>query len=267
MESLRSYFEAAITQSPAFVCAYSCRERRYTDAFKIFASYTDQKTSAIQRLREIASGLSRRKLLVDVGAGTGIITAELSKLFDATIAIEPNKFSAEEIPSRCERVLVLREELFSITDALKADMVICSHVMFHISEDRWLKAATQMSDWLVKGGELCLLLQAPETDCRRLLDSFGLALPDLRMLLSNLNSNEKWRSKYQTSIETISSVVKAPHLSIATQIAEFMCNESSDFAYLPADALEWFVQAEFSQSTGHGFAFTCDQDLVRIKNL
>lgn len=235
----------------------------YVEAFHTFSSCTDQKISAIRRLRKIALGLPNRGLLVDVGAGNGLVTSALADLFSDVVAIEPNPLFADELARSCPKASVLRSTLFEVRDILAADLVICSHVFFHIPEDLWVDSIKNMVNWLRPGGEVGILLQAPATDCRRLLKTFSISLPNLRHAGQLLQAISMGR--VEASIETIPASVNAPDLATATEVSEFMCNESATFDDIFVGDLQYYVDDRCKLPSGR-FGFSCDQDLLRIQN-
>ncbi|MBV8056709.1 MAG: hypothetical protein JO071_15880, partial [Deltaproteobacteria bacterium] len=80
---------------------YAHDQPEYARAFATFLAHTDQKVKAIAWLTALVNGLRSHHLFVDAGAGDGSTTAALAKLFERTIAIEPNRVLRAELARRC----------------------------------------------------------------------------------------------------------------------------------------------------------------------
>lgn len=98
----------------------------------------------------IFAELPGRKLAVDLGAGTGLVSAVLVERFDRVIAVEPDAEMAEELREAAPRVehLAARAEQAELPRA-SADLVCCANA-FH-----WMdgpKVTGVVQSWLGHGG-------------------------------------------------------------------------------------------------------------------
>src|SRR5207244_650860 len=88
-------------KKPRYVRAFVSNTPEYHQAFKTFLDHTDQKDKALAWLSRQIGRLRRRRVLIDVGAGNGKLTAWLLPRFCQTIAIEPNSSLVEELRLAC----------------------------------------------------------------------------------------------------------------------------------------------------------------------
>src|SRR5690349_9403824 len=86
---------------------FNSASKEYHAAFKTFLACTDQKEKAMAHLEHELTKLPRRTTFVDVGAGTGKLTAHFAPKFKATIAIEPNPSLISELRTNCPDVTIL----------------------------------------------------------------------------------------------------------------------------------------------------------------
>lgn len=228
--------------------------RPYERAFATFLAHTDQKDRALARLTDIVAGLPNRRVLVDAGAGTGLTTGALAARFGRTIAIEPSPHLPEALQREHPQVTVLPELILDADPGAEADLVLCSHVLYYIPQERWPEHVTRMTSWLAPGGEAVIILQNPGSDCMRMLHHFTGRLPDLRPLVGIRPGWPSW-------IETVPSMIAANDLDTATTIAEFILNLGPLTPPPPLSDLRAYLR----DSTGGTYRLTCTQDFLRIR--
>jgi Methyltransferase domain len=257
--------EASFGRAPVvyLVDHYAAVEPAYALSYRTFLTTTDQKRTAASALQARVSQLKQRRLLVDVGAGDGIITGELMQWFDKTILIEPNPAFQESLKKSCIAAELWGAGLFDVPVLVGADMVVCSHVLFHIPDLLWISAICKMLSWLAPSGLLVVLLQAPETEYRELLEYFGCRLGNLRTLARALHS--VFGNSASIEFESIRSQTCTRNLGIAYEVAQFMINESEDFYLVTRDDLESFLKVRFKRGGTH-YRLSCDQDILTIRN-
>lgn len=130
--------------------------------------------------------LSPRKTLIDVGAGTGRHATPLAERLEWVTAVEPSEGMRSHIPARDNMTVVA--STWEDAEVAPADLVICSHVMYGVSEP--LPFVQKMQDAALER----VFVMMRETDLphpaaeirRRLAGEAGPRLPrfsDLFMLL------------------------------------------------------------------------------------
>src|SRR5271166_2318090 len=127
---------------------YAHDQPEYARAFETFVTPTDQKTKAIGWLTGWVNGLRSHGLFVDAGAGEGSMTAALAKLFDRTIAIEPNSALRAELARRCPEAEIVEAPIGEARIASSADFVLCSHVLYYIPQNDWTDTLERLTSWL-----------------------------------------------------------------------------------------------------------------------
>ena len=81
---------------------------------------------------------NKRANFLDIGPGSGAQTEELAPLFASTDVIEPNKDQSENLAG-----FNARYECFELAelDKDKYDLILCSHVYYHIPTNLWEKVS------------------------------------------------------------------------------------------------------------------------------
>jgi len=252
------------TGSPGkWVSVFSSASREYHKAFSTFLACTDQKEKAMAHLDQEIEKLPRRTTFVDLGAGTGKLTAHFARVFKNIIAIEPNPSLISELRKNCPGVLIIEKSLDDAQVEQAADFVLCSHVFYYLPNSAWLRSLQKMTSWLAVDGVLAVALQNANTDCMRMLDHFLGQRFDLANLASEFSSSGN--NQVSVSMTTVPAKIKTDSFENAYTIAEFMLN----LLPLPnpplARALEQYVQEHFHSS--EGYEFSCHQDFLWIKRL
>jgi hypothetical protein len=116
---------------------YAHDQPEYARAFGTFLRHTDQKAKAIGWLTDFLDGLRSRGLFVDAGAGEGSTTEPLARLFNQTIAIEPNDALRVELARRCPQAVIVGVPISEALITSPADFVLCSHVLYYIPQNDW----------------------------------------------------------------------------------------------------------------------------------
>ncbi|MFF2744248.1 class I SAM-dependent methyltransferase [Kitasatospora sp. NPDC058048] len=236
----------------------------YRRAFELFLAGTDEKPITHDRLSEIVATLPHRRVLLDLGAGDGRTTAYLSRSFDRTIAVEPSAAMREKLAEACPDALVLPDPLDRAAPPERADLVHLSHVLYYVPEADWLRTLNRALDWTAPGGTLLVVLQNPESPCMRMAAHFTGARYDLRPLADRLR---ELHPEHGYALETLDLHYRAPDLTVAVDVAEFMVNVA-DLATLDPrpsrTALAAYVQDHFALPAG-GFAIGHTQDMLIIR--
>ena len=241
------------------VASFASSERRYQSAFEIFLRCTDQKLKAMHFLDEHVAKLSKRDVFIDVGAGTGALTAHLAKEFRVSTAIEPNQSLVSELRMSCPGVTVLPVGVESATVECKADFILCSHVLYYIPRESWVPNLERMSNWLHADGILAVALQNPETDCMKMVCRFTGGRFELRAACEDFAARNR---QFTTLIITVPATIRTSCIDEACAIAEFVLNVLPMPSPPRMDEVRSYVQKNFCRRDH--FEFSCDQDFLLI---
>lgn len=247
---------------PERVNVYDSQANGYHQVFQVFLDHTDQKLRTQQWLNQLIKTLPSRHVFIDAGAGNGKVTAWFIDSFDQTIAIEPNESLRAELKKNCPRIEAIPERILDARITISGDFVLCSHVLYHISDTEWMRVLERLTSWLSPDGVLVVVLQHHTSDGMQMLQHFLGQSFDLTEL-ARIFQCEKGDC-YEVAIETVPAHVATSDFNAAYTIAEFMLN-SLPMPNPPArDDLEAYVRRYFTCPDG-GFRFSCDQDFLLIQ--
>ena len=242
---------------------YDSSSADYHAAFSTFLSCTDQKEKAMAFLDNEVKLLPGKGTFIDVGAGTGKLTAHFAPSFRHTVAIEPNPLLVSELRTNCPGVTILQKNLNKAAVEQRADFVLCSHVFYYLPLNLWLQSLDQMAGWLAMGGVLEIALQNRDTDCMKMLNHFLNQRFDLAGLAAQFANRAG--QLFAVSLMTVPATIRTASLQEACCVAEFMLN----LLPMPAPPLMKdvvsYVQRWFLHSGS--FEFSCDQDFLRVQRL
>lgn len=241
---------------------YDSQTSDYHKAFQVFLDHTDQKAQMQQWLYRLVEALPSRRVFIDAGAGNGAATAWFADTFDRTIALEPNASLRAELRSNCPQAEVFPEKIMDAELAALGDLVLCSHLLYHINESEWTANLERLASWLSADGTLVVVLQHHASECMQMLRHFfgrSFDLSSLAKAFQDQNGN-----RYELTLETVPAHIATPDFDAAYTIAEFMLNDLPKLIPPTRSDLEEYVRARFACPTG-GFRFSCDQDFLTIR--
>ncbi|GHA45566.1 hypothetical protein GCM10010329_80270 [Streptomyces spiroverticillatus] len=236
----------------------------YDRAFRTLLTHAAGKNSGGAHLASTVAALPRRAVFVDAGAGTGRSTAALADSFERITAIEPNPHLRDRLARACPQARVLAESIATAQVDERADLVLCSHVLYHVDPGQWLSTVQRLASWTARGGQTVVVLQNPEGDCMRMLRHFSGYRYDLRSLPAPFTAadlHHEWR----TSLTTVPGTVETPDLDSALTIARFLLND----APLPTppprlDELADYLD-QHHRTPGGRYLLTCPQDYLHLE--
>jgi hypothetical protein len=247
---------------PQWVNVYDSQTSEFHQAFQVFLDHTDEKVKTQQWLNRLVRRLPSRRVFIDVGAGNGKITSWFIDSFDRTIAIEPNESLRAELKKNCPQIEVLPERILDAKITASGDLVLCSHVLYHIDDAEWMVNLERLASWLSLDGVLVVILQHCESDCMQMLQHFFGRRFDLNSLARTFQGEKG--DRYEVTIETVPAHVTTLDFDSAYTVAELMLN-ALPMSNPPARSdLEEYVRRCFTCQAG-GFRFSCDQDFLQIR--
>ncbi len=240
---------------------YAHDQPEYARAFETFLSHTDQKNKTIEWLTGLVNGLSSHGLFVDAGAGDGSTTAALSKLFDRTVAIEPNSALRVELKRRCPEAEIVKAPIGDAAVTSPADFVLCSHVLYYIPQSDWTETLERLTSWLGADGAAVVLLGNPNADVIALpRDFFGKSI-DLAPAVQEFKARH---NDFETLTQTLKCEVVVDDLESACTLARFFLSDYPDWGdNVTSRRVEEYVRTHFTHS--RGYRLSCDQDALLLR--
>lgn len=137
----------------------------YSRQFALFVNSTDEKKQQIETILGILRRLKRKEDFLDVGAGSGEITAAVSEWFGRTTVIEPSADQVRRLSRRFPGFRIFPDTVdgADLGDE-KFDLVLCSHVLYYIPEARWGSVVDGLFFRLREEGKMVVALQSSEGD-------------------------------------------------------------------------------------------------------
>ncbi|NOK32929.1 class I SAM-dependent methyltransferase [Corallococcus exercitus] len=132
--------------------------QEYATAFRLLAASATHPQNIHQIVTErLLPGLPVRPTLLDVGAGAGSVAERLAPLFDSLTLLEPNPEQSARFRHEKAKVLPVSLEGFDSQD--RYDLVVCSHVMYHVPVSEWGGFIDRLLGFVRPGGT-CLMVMA-----------------------------------------------------------------------------------------------------------
>lgn len=130
----------------------------YATAFRILAA-SARHPEYLGRIVEdrLLSRLPKQPTLLDVGAGSGKVAERLAPHFGALTLLEPNPNQIAGL--KLDKATVHVEPLERFHSTEKYDVVLCSHVLYHVPLSDWAGFIDRMLTFVRPGG-YCLLVMA-----------------------------------------------------------------------------------------------------------
>ncbi len=141
-------------------------EMEEDDEFKrqleLFVKSSTEKGIELVKIGEIIAGLTGRRSFLDIGAGGGELTIPVSLSFEKTTVVETNEQQTRYLQRRCPHFRIIRDSWEDVDlGSEQFDLILCSHVLYYITEDRWVTIIEKMYAHLAKGGCMAIVIQSP----------------------------------------------------------------------------------------------------------
>ncbi|WP_338867880.1 class I SAM-dependent methyltransferase [Myxococcus stipitatus] len=159
--------------------------QEYAMAFRLVAA-TARHPENIARVVEerMLPGLVPRPSLLDVGAGSGKVAERLAPHFGSLTLLEPNR---EQIANlRLDKAKVLIEPLERYDSTEQHELVLCSHVLYHVPPSDWGGFIDRLLSFVRPGGYCLLIMAAGRGPAYELCRDFAETLNFGEMLLDTV---------------------------------------------------------------------------------
>jgi hypothetical protein len=232
----------------------------YARAFGTFLTHTDQKVKALGWLTALVNGLGSHRLFVDAGAGDGSTTAALGKLFDRTIAIEPNSILRAELARRCPEAEIVEASISEARITSPADFVLCSHVLYYIPQNDWTDTLERLTSWLGAYGAAVVILANSKADVIALPREFFGANIDLAPAVQEFKARH---DDFEIRTHTLNCEVVVDDLESACTLTRFFLSDYPDWGRsVTRRRVEEYVRSHFAVS--RCYRLSCDQDFLSL---
>lgn len=240
---------------------YAHDQPEYARAFETFLTHTDQKKKAIGWLTDFVNGLRSHGLFVDAGAGEGSTTTVLAKLFDRTIAIEPNIELQAELTLRCPEAEIMQASIGEARIDSPVDFVLCSHVLYYVPQNDWTNTLERLTAWLGAYGATVVLLGNSNADSIALAREFFGKNIDLAPAVREFKARH---DDFEIVTQTLNCEVVVDDLESACTVTRFFLSSYPDWdrSVTHRRVLE-YVQKHFTDP--RGYRLSCDQDVLVLQ--
>lgn len=147
---------------------FEYRAKHIESPFETFLRYTDEKEKSSGRLAAVLQEEESALHILDIGAGTGeYLALTLSKLKRLSnlrlVLLEPSADLARQIRGRfstvlpLSRVTVVNADLAAFTTKERFDVVLASHLLYHIPRPIWPQQLQMMLSLLKPRGRLIIV--------------------------------------------------------------------------------------------------------------
>jgi len=130
----------------------------YATAFRLLAASARHPENIGQAVEErILPRLPKQPTLLDVGAGSGKVAERLAPHFGSLTLLEPNR---EQISGlKLEKAKILLEPLERYHSPEQYELVVCSHVLYHVPLSDWGGFIDRLLTFVSPGG-YCVIVMA-----------------------------------------------------------------------------------------------------------
>ncbi|HZI12718.1 MAG TPA: class I SAM-dependent methyltransferase [Myxococcus sp.] len=129
----------------------------YATAFRLLAMTARHHENIGQVVEQrVLPRLPERRSLLDVGSGPGIVSRRLAPHFSSLTLLEPNKEQLEGFDLPGARLI--NGTLESYSTSAQYDVVLCSHVLYHMPVARWGESVDRLLSLTRPGGFAIVVL-------------------------------------------------------------------------------------------------------------
>jgi SAM-dependent methyltransferase len=113
--------------------------------------------------RHVSPGLPPHASLLDIGAGNGVVARALAPMFSHVTLLEPNPQQLGPDPTQGLPAgsRVMRGSLMEAEGLGQHDLVLCSHVLYHVERSAWPDFVMKLLAHTRPGGYTLIALMAP----------------------------------------------------------------------------------------------------------
>jgi SAM-dependent methyltransferase len=148
----------------------------YRQQLNLIAEHSDQHIKIYKFIKQqLMTVLRKTDAFLDIGPGPGHTTALLSRHFKYTGIVEPdmtycaNVFAKVLMPGK--KRLTVYNAFWPDIDLMQQtyDLILCSHVLYHVPKEKWSAFIKQARSCLSPGGKAVFILLSDKGDCGKKL--------------------------------------------------------------------------------------------------
>ncbi|MCP3098801.1 class I SAM-dependent methyltransferase [Myxococcus sp. K15C18031901] len=241
--------------------------QEYATAFRLLAA-TARHPENIERVvkERLVHRLPERRELLDVGAGAGKVAERLAPYFDALTLLEPNRDQLAGFRMEKARVLVEPFERYQGTE--RYDVVLCSHVLYHVPQADWGAFIERLLGYVRPGGYCILVMAAARGPTYALCQEFSRTLLFGEHLVETLR-----RQRWPHEVVATMSGFRAKSFEEMYTLCRFFvlegCFTAEQLALLSPDETRQLdeklrLRAERCREVDGAYRLEQDEDLILI---
>jgi SAM-dependent methyltransferase len=128
----------------------------YANIFDWFTNNSNHERNIVKNIKQLISNKKITRTCLDIGTGNGNISKHITPLFDNMTLLEPNKEYIRMYNGIKYDSLISLDFLNYETD-LKYDVILCSHVLYHVPVHLWQTFIEKMYNMLNDDG-VCIIV-------------------------------------------------------------------------------------------------------------
>lgn len=133
--------------------------QEYATAFRVLAASARHPENIQQVVEErILPRLPKQPTLLDVGAGSGKVAERLAPHFSSLTLLEPNQNQIAGF--KHEKAKILLEPLEHYHSPERYELVVCSHVLYHVPLSEWGAFIDRLLSFVRPGGACVIVMAA-----------------------------------------------------------------------------------------------------------
>ncbi|MCE9667736.1 class I SAM-dependent methyltransferase [Myxococcus stipitatus] len=241
--------------------------QEYAVAFRLLAATARHPENIERVVRErLLHRFTSRPTLLDVGAGAGRVAERLAPYFESLTLLEPNR---EQVAGfRLEKARVLVEPFEHHRSEEKYDLVLCSHVLYHVPLADWGAFIERLLGCVKPGGYCVIVMAAGRGPTYELCRDFSESLLFGEHLVTTLR-----RMRLPHEVVATMSGFRAKTFEEMYTLCRFFvlegCFTSEQLAALSADEARLLdeklqLRAERCRDADEVYRLEQDEDLVLI---
>lgn len=137
----------------------------------LFYSKSDEKFTVRTLLDELFAGGKFRETL-DVGPGPGHISEPLARCSQRITMVEKSLKYEPLLRGQFENARVIISPIEDLVFDERFDVILFSHVLYYLPEEKWLEVCTKLHSMLSQRGELLIVLNSDSGDWWRIVNHF-----------------------------------------------------------------------------------------------
>ncbi|MDY7232150.1 class I SAM-dependent methyltransferase [Hyalangium rubrum] len=241
--------------------------QEYATAFRILAATARHPENIGQLVEErLLPRMPKQPALLDVGAGSGKVAERLAPYFGSLTLLEPNK--DQIVGFKHEKAKVLVEPLDRYHASEKYELVVCSHVLYHVSPSDWGGFIDRLLSFVSPGGHCLIVMAAARGPTYELCRDFSETLVFSQQLIATVQQK---RLPHEV-IPTMSGFLTKTFEEMYTLCRFFVlegCFTAEQLAALSKDAVRELedkvrMHAEACRGADGMYRLEQDEDIVII---